>query len=133
MSYPHFKVPLNLPHAAKIAARLRYHLDRRAPGPAGKAAYDSVESLTELLRPCEIRDENPADENEGKRIADEAAVLGRALVASIESLKIGDDRLGQAIRNLFECLGMGEEGAQISLRAGENPKSALRPAAGDYS
>jgi len=132
MAYPHFKVPLNLPHAATIASRLRYHLDRRTPGPAAKAAYDSVLALNELLRPYAISEENPADD-EGKRVAGEAAQLGRSLVDRIEKLNIGDDRLGQAIRNLFECLGMGEEGARISLRAGEDPKSALRPRAEDYS
>ena len=45
----------------------------------------------------------------------------------IEKNKLGGDRLGQAVRNLFECLALGEEGAAISLRAGENPRSTLRP------
>ena len=48
-------------------------------------------------------------------------------LADIERLHIGDDRLGQAVRNFFECLGLGVEGARLSLLAGENPDSALRP------
>ena len=53
--------------------------------------------------------------------------MGRLIVDDIERLGVGDDRIGQAVRNFFECLELGEEGARISLRAGENPKSALRP------
>ena len=45
----------------------------------------------------------------------------------IEKAGAGADRLGQQVRNLFECLELGEEGAAISLRAGENPRSLLRP------
>jgi hypothetical protein len=48
-------------------------------------------------------------------------------LSTFERDGIADDRLGQAVRNLFECLELGEEGAEISLRAGENPDSALRP------
>ena len=48
-------------------------------------------------------------------------------MGEIERLKLGSDRLGQHVRNLFECLELGEEGAQISLRAGENPNSVQRP------
>jgi hypothetical protein len=71
-------------------------------------------------------DENPP-QDECRTAATEAARLGRALVDAVESGQFGDDRLGQAVRNLFECLELGEEGARISLRAGENPDSALRP------
>lgn len=61
-------------------------------------------------------------------MVEEAAVLGRALVDVFEQSHVADDRLGQCVRNLFECLGWGREGAEISLRAGENPRSLQRPA-----
>ena len=59
--------------------------------------------------------------------AEMAAASGRKLVEEIERMGIGEDRLGQAVRNLFECLGFAEEGAAISLRAGEDPNSLMRP------
>jgi len=58
--------------------------------------------------------------------ADEAAALGRALVAAILATPCRGDRLGQHVRNLFECLGLPEEGAELSLRCGEKPDSPLR-------
>jgi hypothetical protein len=36
------------------------------------------------------------------------------------------ERLGQYVRNLFECLGLAEEGALHSLPCGERPDSPLR-------
>jgi hypothetical protein len=55
------------------------------------------------------------------------ADLARALVDQIERAGAGSDRLGQHVRNFFECLSLGEEGAAISLRAGEDPNSIQRP------
>ena len=79
-----------------------------------------------LLEPWrDLEDNGPAEAAEKARQA--AAALGRVVVNDIEKTGVGYDRLGQAIRNLFECLAMGEEGAQLSLRAGENPGSLLRP------
>ena len=49
------------------------------------------------------------------------------LVDEIERHALGEDRLGECIRNLFECLELGAEGAVLSLRAGENPDSLQRP------
>ncbi len=113
-----FRLPLNLPHAATVAARIRYHRQG--------AADEATRLLVLLLDPYREQEDNPAPD-EAKRIADEAAVLGRRIVDELEAAKVGHDRLGQAVRNLFECLALGEEGAAISLRAGENPKSSLRP------
>jgi hypothetical protein len=113
-----FKLPLNLPHAATIAARIRYHRQG--------AADEATRLLVHLLDPYREREDNPAPE-EAQRIAAEAAVLARRIVDEIEAAKAGHDRLGQAVRNFFECLSLGEEGAAISLRAGENPNSSLRP------
>lgn len=132
MSVPHFAVPLNLPHAATIAGRISYHLDRicvpRAAIPPGDRVALSLKTqeLVEVVAPYRLQDDNPPPE-EAARVVAEAARRARALVSEIERLKLGDDRLGQAVRNFFECLKLGEEGARISLRAGENPDSALRP------
>ncbi len=114
-SIPFFRIPLNLPHAGTIALRIEYHLQGIEAGPE---VMEPVERLIELLAPYREAGENPPEE---------AAGLGRRIVDSIERLQAGHDRLGQAIRNLFECLELGEEGARLSLRAGENPQSPLRP------
>jgi hypothetical protein len=118
MGVPHFRIPVNLPHAATVAVRIRYFLQ-------GTADHRS-QSLLELLAPLRDLDQNPPKEQADPIVA-LAAGLARDIVAEIERKKAGHDRLGQAIRNLFECLGMGEEGAILSLRAGENPDSLLRP------
>jgi hypothetical protein len=60
-------------------------------------------------------------------LRDEAAQLGRRLVECIEADEVGSDRVGQCVRNLFECLALGQEGAALSLRAGEDPNSLQRP------
>lgn len=119
----YFKIPLNLPHAATITHRILYHL--RIAG-ASTDVLVRTGTLIELLIPWRDQEDNgPAEAAEKARR--EAAALGRQIVDDIEKGKLGGDRLGQAVRNLFECLGMGEEGAEISLRAGENPNSTLRP------
>ncbi len=120
---PHFRVPLNLPHACTLASRIIYHLSPRVSDPA---VIETAEKMFALLAPFRQSGENPPGE-EGKRVAAEAAALARSLVDDIDRLRAGHDRLGQAVRNFFECLELGEEGAIISLRAGENPKSILRP------
>jgi len=61
------------------------------------------------------------------RAADAVAVVTRQLVGEIEAAGYQGDRLGQCVRNLFECLGLAEEGAELSLRCGERPDSLLRP------
>ena len=57
---------------------------------------------------------------------DHLADLGRLLVSSILATPCRSDRLGQSVRNLFECLGLPEEGATLSLECGERPDSPLR-------
>jgi hypothetical protein len=120
---PAFNIPLNLPHAATVAHRILHHMrGRGAPG----EALERLGGLIVLLEPWRDLDDNgPAEAAEKARQA--AAALGRAVVDDIQKSGVGYDRLGQAVRNLFECLAMGEEGAQLSLRAGENPGSMLRP------
>ena len=118
-----FKIPLNLPHAATISVRILYHLRQGQPAPA---AIDEASKLVILLDPFRERDGN-GDEAEARKVSTEAAAVGRAIVQEIENAGARTDRLGQQVRNLFECLELGEEGAAISLRAGENPRSLLRP------
>lgn len=125
---PHFRIPLNLPHAGKIAVRLQDHIMYRASADGAEYADASAlaERLATMLDPYLRSGENPRRE-EGARVAEEAAFIGRCLVEAIVDAKIESDRIGQCVRNLFECLELGEEGAAISLRAGENPKSLQRP------
>jgi hypothetical protein len=121
---PHFQLPLNLPHAGRVAARIQHLLNREGlPGPE---AEKIAARLVVLLEPYFHSEENPRPEL-ARRVRDEAAKLGRQLVEHIERNHLGHDRLGQCIRNLFECLELGREGAEISLRAGENPNSLQRP------
>ena len=123
VSPPFFNIPLNLPHAATIAHRILYYVRNAAAAPE---TLQTVGELISLLEPWRDQEDNgPAEAAEKARQA--AATLGRRIVDDIEKSKLGGDRLGQAVRNLFECLAMGEEGAAISLRAGENPNSTLRP------
>ncbi len=128
MGVPHFAIPLDLPHAGTIARRIERLLSEGtdAGGVSARGALNLVARLLELLEPYRLEGENPT-EALARPIVAEAAALGRQLVDEIERRGIGFDRLGQCVRNLFECLELGEEGATISLRAGENPASAQRP------
>jgi hypothetical protein len=127
-SRPFFQVALNLPHAGRVARRIVHLLpaEGELAGAGGAARKTAVELLL-LLDPCTELDDNPPG-SLGARVRDRAATLGRRLVDQIEACRCGHDRLGQCVRNLFECLELGREGAEISLRAGENPKSIQRPA-----
>jgi hypothetical protein len=121
---PHFQIPLNLPHAGRIAQRIVSMLDRE--GTPRPPAEKTADKLVALLSPYVESDENPKADL-ASRVRDQAAVLGRQLVEEIEAAKLGHDRLGQCVRNFFECLELGREGAILSLRAGENPASFQRP------
>lgn len=123
MGTPFFRIPLNLPHAATISVRILYHLRQGRPAPA---AIERAGELVAVLDGYRERDDNGPAEDQ-PHVIEEAARLGHAIVDEIERAGAGHDRLGQQVRNLFECLEMGEEGAAISLRAGENPNSLLRP------
>lgn len=125
---PHFDIPLDLPHAGRVAGRIVRLLERHCEehGIDAPEVLDAAERLDGYLDKYVDRDENP-DETEATEARDHAAALGRTLVAALEAAHIAGDRLGQYVRNLFECLALGEEGASISLRAGENPESLQRP------
>lgn len=124
----YFQIPLNLPHAGTIAERIHALLVRGivAESEDYGLLLEISSDLMDLLWPYRALGENPR-EGEAKRIQQEAARLGRALVDQIVKFQVGSDRLGQCVRNLFECLELGEEGAELSLHAGENPNSLQRP------
>lgn len=125
----HFEIPLNLPHASRIMARIGTLAVRRHDGTDYnfRTFFVLIRRLQELLLPWELSGDNPADAAEAERVRQEAAELGRHLASEIGRLRIGEDRIGQCVRNLFECLAMGREGADLGLQAGENPGSAQRP------
>jgi hypothetical protein len=122
----HFDIPLDIPHAGRLADRILNLLERQVEenGSHANAVLDAAEGLAKFLFDYAQDDDNPPD---AEVIRDEAAALARMLVDEMERANVRGDRVGQYIRNLFECLELGEEGAEISLRAGENPESLQRP------
>ena len=123
---PHFDIPLDIPHAARLSDRILTLLERHIEENSldADAVLDAAEGLSSFLfRFAEDEDNPPGAE----LIRQEAAALARTLVDEMERTNIRGDRLGQYVRNLFECLELGKEGAEISLRAGENPDSLQRP------
>lgn len=124
----HFDIPLDLPHAGRVASRIVRLLERHCEehGLEADDLLDIAEKLDVMLSKYVQEGENPYP-LEAQESRDAAADLGRRLVASLEESGIRGDRLGQYVRNLFECLAMGKEGAEISLRAGEDPGSLQRP------
>lgn len=120
-------VQINLPHSRTIVARLGRTLEALgAFGGSGNggavelhSAYDALEGAVR-----EFDEDPPMDV--ALRAAEAVATLGRALVAAILATPCRSDRLGQWVRNLFECLGLAEEGARLSLECGERPDSLLR-------
>lgn len=124
----HFDIPLDIPHAGRMADRILNLLERHIEdnGLRAGAVLETAEAMSNLLFRYSANDENP-EGSEAMRIRDEAAALGRQLVDELERANILGDRLGQYVRNYFECLELGEEGARISLRAGEDVRSLQRP------
>lgn len=99
-------------------------MERQHPPPVvTTAVLELLRELDKLLRPY------PYDppRREALKVADEAAVLARRLVDEIVKTGYRGDRLGQCVRNLFECLGLPAEGAEVSLLCGEPPDSLMRP------
>lgn len=124
----HFDIPLDLPHASRLAERIVNLIERHSEelGVDATERIDCAERLSSLLFRFGDEELTPNDA-ESLKVRDEAAVIGRELVTLLEASPIKSDRLGQYVRNLFECLELGAEGAEISLRAGENPQSLQRP------
>jgi hypothetical protein len=120
-------VQVNLPHSRTIVARLGRTLDALgAFGAQGNGGASGLHQAYETLEAA-VRDfdEDPPME-EALRSADAVADLALSLVAAILATTCRNDRLGQWVRNLFECLGLAEEGARLSLECGERPDSPLR-------
>ncbi len=128
LATPHFDIPLNLPHAGRIAERLRRLVEQRALQSDLRwfQLAPTIEELDDLLTPYRLADEDPP-QDEAEPIREKAAEMGRRLAAEAQGQELRDDRFGQCVRNLFECLAFGEEGANLSLRVGENPRSLQRP------
>ena len=124
----HFDIPLDLPHAARVAGRIVVLLEQHLEESGGDApeVMDAAESLDSLLFKYAEESDNPSAA-ESLRIRERAAFLGRQLVDALEASGITGDRIGQLVRNFFECLELGEEGARLSLRAGERVDSLQRP------
>ena len=118
-------VRINLPHARTIVQRIGRSLEALGAFPGEEtegALHDALAALEESLRDF---DEDPGAET-ALPAADAAAVAGRRLVLAILELPWRSDRLGQHVRNLFECLGADDEGATLALQCGERPDSPLR-------
>lgn len=116
----YFQIPLNLPHAATVSARIVRLLE----GESGLQRL--AEELLEPLLVYQMTQDFSANITT-YHVRDRAAERGRRLAEGIATAGVGRDRLGQCVRNLFECLELGEEGAQLGLLAGENPDSMQRP------
>ena len=116
---------VNLPHALTIVGRLVYYLEYRAePVPIEQTQVrEFLAELDGILRPY------PTDPPAATAVAvaRSAAVPARLLAGELARAGFIGDRLGQCIRNLFECLGLPEEGAALSLECGERLDSPLRP------
>lgn len=128
---PFFRIPMNLPHAARVLSRLRDVIERHPRAEELGHAFideldDTLAPMERLLAPVVAADENPPGD-EASRLAVELARGARGLVALVEREGVTSDRLGQCVRNFFECLELGEEGAAMGLRAGESPDSLQRP------
>jgi hypothetical protein len=120
-------VNINLPHARTIVQRIGRSLE--ALGAFGEASnggaqgvHEAFERLEQEVEPFE---EDPA-QDAALQAADAVAERARTLVSAIVETPTRGDRLGQHVRNLFECLGLAEEGATLSLRCGERPDSPMR-------
>jgi len=115
---------INLPHARTVVGRLIYYLAQRpeiAPG-----TVDVRDLLDKVERELSPYDNDPPA-LEALAAAIELGEKARAIADQIVVAGYRGDRLGQCVRNLFECLGFPEEGAQRSLECGERSDSPLRP------
>jgi hypothetical protein len=120
-------VNINLPHARTIVQRIGRSLE--ALGAFGESSNGGAQRVHEafdrLEQEVEPFEEDPA-QDAAITAADAVAERARTLVAGILETPARGDRLGRHVRNLFECLGLAEEGASLSLRCGESPDSPMR-------
>ena len=115
---------INLPHARTIVGRLLYYLAQR-PEPS-HGAEDPRDLLDQLEKRLSAYAVDPPM-HEAIAAAEQIIEIARALANGIVRCGYRGDRLGQCVRNLFECLGYAEEGAQRSLECSERLDSPLRP------
>jgi hypothetical protein len=116
---------INLPHARTVAERIERQLEilRVLEGEGSKPLNTAVITLRSRLEPW-VED---ADPKTAAGSADPIVDVARDLVkAIVDNERARGDRLGQCIRNLFECLGLPHEGRSVSLGCGENPDSLMR-------
>jgi hypothetical protein len=120
-------VNINLPHSRTVIQRIGRMLEflGALSEESNGGALALHAAFVALEREAEPYDEDPA-QPAALAAADGLAVRARALVAAILETPLRSDRLGQHVRNLFECLGLAAEGAQLSLQCGERPDSPLR-------
>lgn len=123
---PHFHLPVNLGHAATVASRLANRLGNVVPDEGVSEALEQANLIVSELQPYRLSNDEPSTA-ETMVVQAHILDLARHLVRLIEFEGHRTDRLGQAVRNLFECLGRGKEGADMGLRAGEDPNSLQRP------
>jgi hypothetical protein len=118
-------VHINLPHSRTVLARIGRMLEflhafaDATGGPALHAAFQALE------REAEPYDDDPALAA-AIAAADALAARARTFVEALLQTPLRSDRLGQHVRNLFECLGLPEEGARLALQCGERPDSLMR-------
>src|SRR5262245_41031937 len=116
---------INLPHARTIAERLERELERLRVL-EGDGAKDLNGTVAGLRNGLEKWSEDPEPEK-AVEAADPFVDLARRLVRGIvDEERARSDRLGQCVRNLFECLGLPNEGGKVSLACGEDPNSLMR-------
>jgi hypothetical protein len=120
-------VNVNLPHARTLIQRIGRSLE--ALGAFAESGNGGALSLHQAFDSLE-REARPFDDDppfeKALAAADAMAVRARALVVAILQTPARGDRLGQSVRNLFECLGLAQEGAELSIKCGERPDSPLR-------
>ncbi len=116
---------INLPHARTIAERIERQLEilRVLDGEGSKRLNGLVLAMRNKLEPWD----EDADPEKAAEAADPIVDLARELVqAIVDDERARSDRLGQCVRNLFECLGLPNEGRRVSLVCGESPDSLMR-------
>src|SRR3954449_11392307 len=98
----HFDIPLDLPHAGRIADRILILAEKHAEelGIEAPGVIESAQELWSLLFKFTGEEDNPPNALE---IRDQAAAISRQLVDHMEDVHLASDRLGQLVRNLFEC------------------------------
>ena len=116
---------INLPHARTIAERIERQLEMLRVL-EGEGAKDFNATVAALRNGLEGWAEDP-DPEKAAESADPIVAIARRLVEEIQrDDRARSDRLGQCVRNLFECLGLPNEGRRVSLACGESPDSLMR-------